>query len=86
MCENGAGIEFGEEVKDSITGFQGKVVARFVYMNGCVRYQVDKLDKDGKEIVEMVFDEQRLEPVNKRRVKATATAGGPRSTTPPRRR
>lgn len=54
-------IPFGSLVIDKITGFKGKVTARFEYMTGCVRYNVESpVDKDGKLPEAAVFDENRL--------------------------
>ncbi len=49
-------IELGRKVKDSITGYEGFVVARAEYLNGCVCYQVEK-DDPSKDVW---VDEQRL--------------------------
>lgn len=78
-------LQFGEKVRDVVTGYEGTLTARFEYANGCVRYQVEALDKDG-QLVETVFDEQRLEPMPLRKAKQRATSGGARSSKPPRRR
>ena len=42
-------INLGDKVTDTISGYSGIVVARYEYLNGCVRFQVepDKLTKDG---------------------------------------
>ena len=54
-------IELGQKVKDNITGFEGLVVARIEYLNGCIQFQVQpsKL-KDGKPLEAEWIDEQRL--------------------------
>jgi len=66
-------IPFGTRVKDNITGFEGKVMAYTVYMNGCVRYLVEAKATVGNNGVEAWIDEQRLT------VKSEATAGGQRA-------
>lgn len=58
-------FQFGETVKDSVTGFQGVVTARYEFMNGCVRYMVERLKEDGGGIDELVFDEQRLRIISR---------------------
>jgi len=51
----------GDELKDTITGFAGIVMARTEWLNGCLRYQLQpKKLKDGKMQDEAVFDEQQL--------------------------
>ncbi len=44
-------INLGDKVKDTITDFEGTAVARCVYLNGCVRIEVQPKElKDGKMI------------------------------------
>ena len=52
-------IELGDKVKCTITGFQGIVIAKIEYTNGCKRYQVQpqKLEA-GKPISEWIDEEQ----------------------------
>jgi hypothetical protein len=54
-------IERGDSVKDRITGFEGIVTCKSVWLNGCVRFCVTSrnLDKDGKA-QDMHFDEPQL--------------------------
>ena len=54
-------FENGNEVKDSITGFTGVVVARTEWLNGCIRYVVQsrKMGVD-KKLIDNTFDEQQL--------------------------
>lgn len=55
-------IRLGDEAKDSITGFQGTVVADTTWLNGCRRLvlQPKKLDKDGKPRPSETFDVEQL--------------------------
>ena len=55
-------FELGQEVKDSINGFQGIIVCRMEYLDGCRRYslQSKKLDGDGKPLPLYDFDEKIL--------------------------
>lgn len=77
-------INLGDKVKDSISGFSGIVTGRFLYLNGCVRINVDPdhLDKDGKSLDGHVFDENQLElmqaKVHEPFAAASAGPGGPR--------
>ena len=65
-------IKLGEEVRDSVTGFEGITMARAEYLNGCISYQVlSRVLKDGVPMRPEWFDEQRLT------LRSKATAGGP---------
>lgn len=51
----------GDEVKDSITGFKGIVVAQTKWLNGCVRYLIQPQNlKDGKTVEAESVDEGQL--------------------------
>lgn len=65
--------EFGQKVRDPITGVEGVYFARAVFMNGCARVglQPTKLDKDGKPLQGIWFEEAQLETVG--RLKASRT-------------
>ena len=70
-------IKLGQKVKDSITGFEGIVVARAEYLNGCVSCQVEAKElKDGVPLQAQWFDEQRLT------IQSKAKAGGPQDHPP----
>lgn len=54
-------IEFGNEVKDKITGFKGVITGRCEYITGCVQCLVQpKCKKDGTRVEPVWFDEPRL--------------------------
>ena len=72
-------IKLGQKVKDSITGFEGIVVAKAEYLDGCIRYQVQPQQlPDGKSIDTEWIDEQRLTD------KSKAKVGGPQDRPPER--
>jgi hypothetical protein len=53
-------FNFGDKVKDIVSGFEGIVVGKTEWMNGCIRYSLQGPVKDGK-IPEMEWvDEQQL--------------------------
>ena len=55
-------VNLGDEVKDTITGFDGVAVCRDEWLNGCVRIGVQTRElKDGKPISIQWFDESQLE-------------------------
>lgn len=72
-------FEFGTVVRDTVTGWEGKITGRYEFINGCIRYGLETL-KDGKH-EEMSFDEGRLEIVkSKDSSVALKRTGGPRPT------
>lgn len=78
-------VKVGDRVKDQITGFTGIATARYEYLYGCVRINVqsEKL-KDGKVEDGFTFDEDQLQVVKAGAVtgvpaKSKPTTGGPRS-------
>ena len=76
-------IELGDVARDSITGFEGVVVARHEYQYGCVRFSVQpKALHDGKPVDAQVFDEPQLVLVASSRHQEYAAAAGPRPDPP----
>jgi len=74
-------IDLGDEVKDSITGFKGIVVAVTNWLHGCRRITVQpaKLSTDGKPNETHTFDEPQLILLKKKKVDAgRRDTGGPR--------
>jgi hypothetical protein len=78
----------GDKVKDTVTGFEGIIVAKTDWLYGCTRCTVQPgfLDKDGKTIEAQGFDELQLELIESGVVKskmyeapkqAKAVIGGP---------
>lgn len=74
-------INLGDKVKDRISGFSGIATARYEYLNGCIRFQVepDKLNK-GAMIDGKIFDLEQLTVVQAAKVRVTRPGGGPRDT------
>jgi len=75
-------IELGDEIRDKISGFQGIAVARHTYFQGCDRISIQQppIDKDGKLLDAMTFDEPCLEIISKQKVqkrKDSDETGGP---------
>lgn len=73
-------IELGDVAKDTITGFEGVVVARTQWLIGCDRLtlQPQKL-KDGKPLDPITFDEPQCNLVKaKAAPRGSRTTGGPR--------
>ena len=65
-------VKLGSMVKDSITGFKGIAVARTEY----VLVNPQKLQKNGKSVKSLWFDEGRLDNASK------VKTGGPQETPP----
>ena len=85
-------IELGKKVRDLVTGGEGIVTARVVYLNGCVQYcVVPAVDKDGKRRDGWYVDENQLKVVRggltatkvKKPAKPRRRSGGPSVTPPP---
>lgn len=80
-------VKLGDRVKDEVTGFEGIAVARTTWLHGCDRIcvQPEKLDKDGKVVDGITFDENQLKVLKSRvvdsheHIKSTAKTGGPRN-------
>ena len=54
-------VDLGSKVKDKVTGFKGVAVARCVYLNGCVQFEIEPLQlKDGVPQKSYWLDEQRV--------------------------
>ncbi len=54
-------VNLGDVVKDTVTDFSGTVVCRAVYLDGCIRCEVQpRALHEGRLIVTEWFDEQRL--------------------------
>jgi hypothetical protein len=72
-------VELGDKVKDTITGFAGKVVCITSWITGCDRVGVQPPVGKDKIMPEMcMIDEPLLEIVEKRKVqKKKSTKGGP---------
>ena len=59
-------IELGQEVRDTVSGFQGIAVCRHIYLNGCARLSIQApIDKEGKLPEAVTFDEPQLEVIEK---------------------
>ena len=74
-------IEFGNKVRDRITGFEGIAEARTEWMNRCVRWMVrpQTVDKDGRPSESQQFDEGQLEVVGdglRAPIRGEVTGGG----------
>ena len=78
-------IELGTRVTDSITGFSGVATARTEYLYGCVSIEVQpEALHEGKPIVAVWFDEQRLFDRHQPG-ESEAPTGGPGHVPPPRK-
>jgi hypothetical protein len=77
----------GDKVRDVVSGWEGIATGRYEYLNGCIRWQVDGTDKDGKPDG-YVFDDQQVEVVERRVVMPApgphiaGRTGGPRDNRP----
>jgi hypothetical protein len=75
--------QLGDKVKDLVTAFEGIIIARSEYLNGCIRYGVQcaKLTKEGKPQETEWFDEKQLTFVKAKAVDVEVKrTGGPAAT------
>lgn len=71
-------LELGDVAKDTITGFQGTVVAITYWLNGCVRVTLQSQElKDGKPLDPIGFDVEQLELVRAKEKPQGTRSGGP---------
>jgi hypothetical protein len=74
-------IALGDIARDTISGYEGVVVARTEWINNCVRFtlQAKKLTADGKPVEAVTFDAFDLELVSTREPPVEPVKhGGPR--------
>jgi hypothetical protein len=71
-------VKLGDVARDTITGFEGVVVAITKWLHGCYRItiQPQKLH-DGKPVDNCTFDEPQVEKVAPEVHESTARTGGP---------
>ena len=56
----------GQEAKDKITGFKGKLTARHIYITGCDQYTITPdVNKEGEFQESCAFDEGRIKITGK---------------------
>ncbi len=79
-------IKLGVKVRDKVSGFEGIVGARIVYLNGCIRYElIPRVGEDGKSRESEFFDEARIEVVKDgKQVKVERKSTGGYQDDPPR--
>lgn len=76
-------FKLGEKCKDTISGYEGTVVARFEYLNGCVRYELQgRNEKPTDEPKSFIFDEDQLEKLKAPKKARGSRTGGPMPTPP----
>lgn len=72
-------IELGDIARDTITGFQGVVIADTKWIHGCRRLAIQPKElKDGKPMDHVSFDEPQLVLVEPHVARTTTGTGGPR--------
>lgn len=80
-------VNLGQKVKHTITGFEGVVIAKTEWLNGCWRITVQSQSMhEGKPIDPQVFDIEELEAIDDKKVtRASSRTGGGRPNTGSRR-
>lgn len=72
--------ELGANVRDKITGFEGKITSQTIFINGCISYGVESL-QDG-DIKAWNLDEERIDYVSSGTPIVAQASGGPHSPPP----
>lgn len=77
-------IQLGQRVRDTVSGFEGVVVCRAEWLNGCIRFSVQaRVDKDGKLPELQWIDEPQCEaledPPATNPIRQPQRMGGPRN-------
>ena len=71
-------MKLGDIVKDTVTDFEGMVVARHEYLNGCVRFSLQPRGlHDGKLIEPQTFDVEQLVLIKAAEARSVRPTGGP---------
>lgn len=72
-------IHLGDTAKDTITGYEGVVVARTLWLHGCERITIQSRElKDGKPVDSCTFDVEQVELVQSVRPREVVATGGPK--------
>ncbi len=73
-------VSLGDKVKDVITGYQGTVIAKTEWMNGChrVTVQSEGLKEDGSARESHHCDVQQIELLEESELPKSKRSGGPR--------
>ena len=73
-------IKLGDLAKDTITGFEGVVIAITEWLHGCRRMTLQpKALKDGSPIASATFDEPQLELIGNEVSRHPVRTGGPQA-------
>ena len=71
-------LNIGDIARDTITDFEGVIVARTDWLNGCVRMTIQpKGLRDGKPVEAQTFDVEQLELVKAKASPQGSRSGGP---------
>lgn len=73
-------IEFGQKVRDTVSGFEGIAECISAWRFGCVRIGIrpQKLDEKGLPFEPIFFDEPQVEVIEETKDKLAKEAHGPR--------
>ncbi|MFG6376126.1 MAG: hypothetical protein K1W05_09445 [Desulfovibrio sp.] len=67
----------GKKAKDKVTGFEGIITAKVIYLYGCAQYGIAPAAKDGKVGDTCYFDEGRIEILGEGIAPEAVTASEP---------
>lgn len=77
MIKIESNFDYGEEVKDSVTGVKGRIVAITKWKNGCIRIAIQSKIKEDGVIPEAVWLDE-MDIVGFKPVSTSIKTGGPR--------
>lgn len=69
--------QLGVRYRDKVTGFEGVAVSAHIYIAGCTRLTLEKLNADGDKLIALTFDEPNLERLEPVVVEQRVKTGGP---------
>jgi hypothetical protein len=77
----GRKIKLGDRVRDPVTGFEGIVLCRTIWLHGCQRLTVQPFgtNEKGQTFSRETFDEPQLELIEEKGAAEAAPVGGDRS-------
>lgn len=74
-------FELGQKLRDRVTGVEGIAIAKIIYLNGCVQFDIKpKVDKDGKQVDGAWVDTQQIELVDEGLLKKEEALPAPKPT------
>lgn len=78
MADRKPKYKCGDLLRDTVTGFEGVALAVTIWMNGCIRYEVQpQALHEGVPVKALWFDEEQLVVVKPTKSVKARPSGGP---------